>query len=132
MQDRKLKAIVGKDLVIRCKDVLQVVEVAQMQVTARNLFCNLQGEQRLGGVRNVLHAVGEAEKVLTMLADQNWMPRRVAEANLLLTEVNAHLESFNHRSSHQRGSVARNQITLDGAEAVVQHHRKVYRPASLR
>ena len=80
----------------------------------------------------MLHAIGEAEEILTVLADQDRMPWRTAEANLLLAEVNAHLESLDHWSPHQHGSVARNQVALDGAEAVVQHHWKVHRPASLR
>ena len=67
-----------------------------------------------------------------MLANQDRLPRRAAESDLLLAEVNAHVERLNDRSSHQHWSVSGHQVALDRAIVAIQHHRKIHGPASLR
>ena len=124
------QSIVLQELVACKEDVLHLVEVMEEQVASRYFLSDVEHEGGLCGIWHWIHAGSERQQVLTISSSENRMPRRCTEANLLSTEVNPHMEDLNDWPPHQHGSVAGDQVALDGAVLAVDHDRKVNCPAS--
>ena len=59
LHDLVSNAVGGKDVVIRKKDVLHLVEVMKVQVAATHLFSDVELEGGFCRVRDHFHACGE-------------------------------------------------------------------------